>query len=362
MKRFTWLIVLLVPLLALALPGRAFAKGLLADKVVIGQDFVLSSGQALEGSLIVVGGNVTLEAGSRVNGDTVVVGGNLNVSGEIDGNLIDFGKTVSLASTALVTGDVTALGGRLSMANGARVLGNVNEGFRGPFLFNFPNWNIPQFQPNFSPIFDRLWFFFRTFLWAAIAVLVVLFLPQQTERTGRAALKQPFTAGALGLLTVVITPLVLVILAITILLIPVALVGALLLALAWMFGLVSLGYMVGKRLQELTRQEWAPAVAAALGTFLLVFVINGMRNLIPCIFWIVPAATGMVGLGAVILTRFGTQSYPPFAPLPPAGFSQPPAQYSPPAPPAPPASEPPFTPFMQEPPPPAPPGEGGSDA
>ena len=109
--------------------------------------------------------------------------------------------------------------------------------------------------------------------------------------------------------------------------------AALLLALAWAFGLVSLGYMVGKRMQEMTRQEWAPAVAAGLGTFLLVLVINGMRSLIPCIFWVVPAATGMVGLGAVILTRFGTQTYPPFASLPPAGFGQPPLPPAPPAPP-----------------------------
>jgi hypothetical protein len=351
MKRHAWLIVVLIPLLALALPGRALAKGLLEDKVVIGQDYVLSSGQELDGSLVVVGGNAILEAGSRVNGDVVVVGGNLTASGEINGNVVNFGKAVTLSSTALVTGDVTTLGGSLNMADGARVLGNVNEGFRGPFSFNFPNWNVPQIQPNFNPFFDRVWFFFRTFLWAALAVLVVLFLPQQTERAGRAALKQPFTAGALGLLTIVIAPVVLILLAITILLIPVALVGALLLALAWAFGLVSLGYMVGKRLEEITHQEWAPAVAAGLGTFLLVLVINGMHSLIPCLFWVVPAATGMVGLGAVILTRFGTQTYPPFAPLPPAGFGQPPAAPTPPAPPAPPASEPPFTPFAQEPPP-----------
>ncbi len=344
MKRYRLLILLLIPLLILALPGRAFAKGLLEDKVVIGQDYVLSSGQVLDGALIVVGGNVILEAGSRVNGDTVVVGGNLSASGEIHGNVVNFGKSVTLSATALVTGDITALGGSLNIADGARVLGNVNEGFRGPFYFNFPNRYIPQFQTDLNPFFDRLWFFFRTFLWAALAVLVVLFLPLQTERTGQAALKQPFTAGALGLLTVIIAPLVVLFLAITILLIPVALVAALLLALAWAFGLVSLGYLVGKRMQELTHQEWAPAVAAGLGTFLLILVINGMRSLIPCIFWVIPAATGMVGLGAVILTRFGTQTYPPFASLPPASFGQPPA------PPSPPAGEPPFTPFAQEPP------------
>jgi hypothetical protein len=343
MKRYTLLILLLIPLLILALPGRALAKGLLEDKVVIGQDYVLNNGQVLDGSLIVVGGDVILEAGSRVNGDTVVVGGDLTAGGEIHGNVVNFGKSVSLSATALVTGDVTVLGGRMNMADGARVLGNVNEGFRGPFNFNFPNTTIPPFQFHFDPLFDRLRFFFFTFLWAALAVLLVLFLPHQTERAGQAALKQPFTAGALGLLTVIIAPLVVLVLAITILLIPVALVAALLLALAWAFGLVSLGYMVGKRMQELTHQEWAPAVAAGLGTFLLILVINGMRSLIPCIFWVVPAATGMIGLGAVILTRFGTQTYPPFASLPPASFGQPPA------PPSPPAGEPPFIPFAQEP-------------
>jgi hypothetical protein len=103
-------------------------------------------------------------------------------------------------------------------------------------------------------------------------------------------------------------------------------------AIAWIFGLIALGMEVGKRLAELAKQEWAPAVSAGLGTFVLIFVLNGLDMLIPCAGWVFPALAGMLGLGAVLLTRFGMQDYPLL--ITP---SMPPAPSAPPSPPAPPA-------------------------
>jgi len=67
---------------------------------------------------------------------------------------------------------------------------------------------------------------------------------------------------------------------------------------------------------------------------LLVIVLNGLQAVVPCVGWVFPAIAGMVGLGAVILTRFGTQPYPQAAPFEAA--PPPPA----PAVPAPPAASP----------------------
>jgi energy-coupling factor transporter transmembrane protein EcfT len=110
-----------------------------------------------------------------------------------------------------------------------------------------------------------------------------------------------------------VLPIVLVLLAITICLSPVSLIGGALLAIAWAFGLIAIGTEVGKRLAEIFKQEWAIAVEAALGTFILILVFNGAA-LIPCVGWLLRAVVGIVGLGAVLLTRFGTQDYPPALP------------------------------------------------
>jgi len=54
-------------------------------------------------------------------------------------------------------------------------------------------------------------------------------------------------------------------------------------------------------------------LSAALGTFVLNFVTNGI-GFIPCIGWLVPFMVSMLGLGAVFLSRFGTQPYPQVVP------------------------------------------------
>ena len=55
--------------------------------------------------------------------------------------------------------------------------------------------------------------------------------------------------------------------------------------------------------------EWAPAISAGVGTFILFFVFGGFSELIPCIGWIPQTLVGIWGLGAVLMTRFGTQDY-----------------------------------------------------
>jgi hypothetical protein len=72
--------------------------------------------------------------------------------------------------------------------------------------------------------------------------------------------------------------------------------------------MVAMGLEVGNRLSEATNQEFQPVVAAGLGTLILGLVINGI-GLIPCIGWVVPFLVGIIGTGAVLMTRFGRHEY-----------------------------------------------------
>jgi hypothetical protein len=74
------------------------------------------------------------------------------------------------------------------------------------------------------------------------------------------------------------------------------------------FGWIALGLEVGKRLAIALNQEYQPVVMAGLGTLVLSLVVNGI-NFIPCVGWFAPFLVSAVGLGGVILSRFGTQTY-----------------------------------------------------
>ena len=124
--------------------------------------------------------------------------------------------------------------------------------------------------------------------------------------SAQAVVAQPFMVGSIGLLTVFVAPVAVVILAITLILIPVALAAVILLVLAWLFGVVALGMVVGDRMTQASHRDMEPVFSAGLGTLVLAIVVSTAQH-VPCVGWIAPALVGLVGLGAAVITMFGTR-------------------------------------------------------
>ncbi len=311
----------LVLALAFALPATAFAGGLYDSRVVFGGDFTLYSGEVLNGDLAIFGGNARLQKGSTVEGSVAVIGGNLDANGEIHGDLIVAGGNADLGSNAVIRGDVWEIGGNVSRGS-ARIEGDYYEGEGldiplniDDFAFTFTR-DFRDFTHNFrglpfglvSTQTRVIGYLFQSFMLAALAVLVVVFWPKPTSRVASTVIGQPVATGGIGLLTIVVAPILLVLLMITICLIPVSIIGIIILVVAVVFGWIALGLEVGKRLGIALNQEYQPVVMAGLGTLVLSLVVNGI-NFIPCVGWLAPFLVGAVGLGGVILSRFGTQTY-----------------------------------------------------
>lgn len=314
MKRL--FVVLSVALVALlAFPTTALAAGWKDGRVVIGGTFTLKDGQVLQGDLLVIGGTATLEAGSQVTGTVGLVGGSIDVFGTIDGDLASVGGNLHLAPSAVVHGDLATLGSEVSRDLGAVVEGQVTSGeVNRPLDLTVPGTYLPRFPRTFidlSPLsrtFDIGWYFLRAFLLAALAVLLVMFWPLRAGRVAQSMVAQPLAAGALGLLSFVVAVPVIVFLLLTICLSPLAFLGGLVLVVAYTFGWIAIGLEVGQRLAAAFRQDWSLAVSAGVGTLVLTIVTYGI-DFIPCVGWIAPAAVYCLGLGAVLLTRFGGQDY-----------------------------------------------------
>ena len=301
------------------------------DKLVMGGTYTLKEGETLSGSLIVMGGMATVETGATVEGDGVVLGGTMTVDGKIEGDLVIVGGLVNLGDSAVIEGDASVISGHIDQSESAVIEGSIIDELELPFIapgtipghLNSPQWSLqaPFSGPLMSGIgllWDGLWLLLRSFLWAVVAILVVLFVPNPVERVARTAVNQPWVSGGLGFLTTVAAVTILGFLAITIICIPVSFVGLLVLVLGWAYGIIVLGAEVGKRLARMMHREWALPVTAALGTFILTLVVNLLGAVVPCVGWVAPALIGFWGLGAVLLTRFGTREYPEGPALPPA--------------------------------------------
>ncbi|MFZ6027387.1 MAG: hypothetical protein ACOYYS_06700 [Chloroflexota bacterium] len=325
--------LLLLSFFALAFPASALAAGPQADgrpdKIIFGGNFTLESGDTLAEGLVVFGGSVVIEKNATVSGDIAVMGGDLDCAGLIEGNVLVMGGEVSLGETAIVERDVVTLGGTFNRAPGARIEGDVvsemPDGLRlsvdGPRVFvpSFTEEYLDGVYMNYiPPVWGGLWFLWAPFAMltmAALAMIVVMFWPKPIERIADAAVAQPLIAGGMGLLTVIVLPfalVVMVVFCVTIVAIPIVIVG---LGLAALMGWIAIGLELGKRIAVVFKQDWHPALAAGIGVFLLTLVAAGVDQAfrliwLSCIGWVVPTAIGLVALGAALLTRFGTVAYP----------------------------------------------------
>lgn len=302
--------------------------------VVIGGSAVLETGSTFFGDLVVIGGSTTLQEEAEVNGAVVTIGGSLTVNTEVKGDLVSIGGPTLLQETAHIRGDVITIGGPVQKTEGAQVDGELIDNPTPPMQPSQPEVNIPVDSPRFdvdvNPFWEAFWLFARSVGYGVLALLIVLFLPQQTRRVADAAVRQPLMSGGMGVLTYILFIVVIVALALfsvliitLILTIPLIVVVSLLLSAGMAFGWIALGTEVGVRLIGLFNREWPLPVSAALGTFLMTLVADGV-GFIPCIGWMVPFILTLLAIGAVATTRFGTQA---------AAFtaSQAEAEYVPPA-------------------------------
>ena len=275
-------------------------------QVIFGSNYTVKSGDTFEGDLVVFGGNVTIEEDASLNGDLVVIGGTVKSNGKTSGRIVVVGGQVSLEKSALVAKDVVMIGSQLEKAEGAEVKGNIVNNVAPTIsvptaripptepvapAVPIPDVPIPNIHIDFNP--------FKIFVWVigvpAFAMLLALFWQPQIERTGQAIVSQPLIVGAIGLLSVVVAAVLFL-----------TFLPPVLLVLAWFFGVVAMGAEVGERFTKAINQAWSPVLTIGFGTFLLV-VAGGVIGWIPCVGWLIVFLFGLVGVGAAVITLFGTR-------------------------------------------------------
>jgi len=296
------------------------------EGLVIGQSYRLGSGKTLNNDLTVIGGNAVLDEDSTVNGDVAVLGGNVTINGTVNGEVSVLGGYVYLDDNAVVKGSVNSLGGTVQRSDQAVIEGK--SAIETPATPRITTMRTPNMQISFDPITGPLMAIFQGLALAALAVLATLFIPAHMERTGKAVVSQPFGSGGVGCLTL----LVLVVMTITIILIPVSAIGFVAAGIAALFGWLAMGLILGRQIAVWLKQTWTEPVSAGVGTMVRTLVAS-LINIIPCIGWTFSIVLGLAALGAVVLTRFGTQVYPsPYAHMSaprPGPYTPPPAANAP---------------------------------
>jgi len=256
----------------------------------VGGTIIVDTNQLVCNDLTAVGSTVVING--TVRGDVVVFGGNVTIAGIVDGNVDLYGGTVTLQSSSHVHGNINLYAGNWMKGDGAQLDGAVIYHTRqvgwlllGSSEFSFPFWPI--------------------LTWVALGLFLTWLLPEHVMFVRTTIAIKPRRSLLIGLLSALLALPVFVVLIALIITIPVAIIVALGLIAAWALGTVAFGWVIGEHVVRLVAPHRSTRpVQVVVG--LTVLVLAGSLPYIGC--WISIGA-GLLGLGAVFLSRFGTRLY-----------------------------------------------------
>ncbi len=298
--------------LVLAFASPALAQGPeRPGQVVFGRDITIAENETALGDLIAFGGNVTVAPRARVTGAVVAFGGDVTVGGEVGDSVVSFGGSVSLLPGSVVRQDVAALGGRVNRAETARVDGYVSGGG------NIFPWGGDRQAPRIAPLTWRMPFdsvllgllngLVTLIVLTGLAVVLVALFPRPIAGVQATMAGQPGNSAGIGCLALIVAggltlPLIVTCIG------PFLLWAAILATMV--YGLAGLGLWVGTRLSGAAIDAPRnPLAATAAGTALVVILLS-LLNAVPlinCVGFVFNLLVASLVLGAVILSKFGTQ-------------------------------------------------------
>ncbi len=280
------------------------------------------------GDIVRFGEDITIEEGEVINGDVVAIGGDIRIAGTVAGDVVAVGGDVIAESTAVIRGDAVSIGGRVTKEPGAQLRGSrIGTPFPPKFLFRWgtKGWIPPHpYHPRFTPGAGFTLVLFFVFL--CLSLLITLFLPNHIKRINASIEGGFLKAGLVGLLVDILILPVFVMLCITIIGIPVALlVEPIVLFVALILGFAGIGFFLGEKINQTTSLTLSsPLTKVLVGgiiiellPFLAILVgigggIFGPISLVLHIVgWLTLYLGWTVGFGAVFLTRFGTRPLSP---------------------------------------------------
>jgi len=320
------------------------------DVVILDGDLDVEEDATVNGDVILFNGHLSVGMGATVNGDVVLMNGNADVDGTITGDIVLFNGGLDAGETAVVSGDCALLNGDLedTTATGLNCTDVADmptfsmPGMSMPSAPSVPSIpsvpsvpsvpDVPSVHVSSGPSFfaQLSWAAMQSLVLAAIAFGIATLFPTQLRQIETTAREKTVASGMVGTLTAVCTTLIILFLipvsiiltfvCIGLLGFPIMFIMGMVLALATFAGWFGIGSWVGTKMAQLLNlKNRSLPITAALGMATLVFGL-GVIDAVPFFFGetIIVFLLGMVGLGAVVSTRFGTQgeTTAPSAPSP----------------------------------------------
>ena len=268
---------------------------------------------AEEKSIIKIGSDVVIEEGQKVR-HVITIGGQITVSGAVESHVVAVGGSVVLTKTAFVGGNVVTLGGVIVMARDSQVNGNLME-MNSSNLYDTLTTALSSEWEGWSWIFAVISLAIFLVL-MVVALLIVALLPKPVRVVADAIGENTFKVvlcGLLGLVLIAPLALLLTISVVGIALIPLEVIVV---VCSILLGFIAVGQLIGRKVYQLLKRPNPGMVRETFWGLIILWLVGWL----PYIGWMAKAVAIVIGLGAALVTRFGTyqggKSSPP-PPVPP---------------------------------------------
>ena len=318
---------------------RTIINGTINGDVLAAGDTITVNGK-INGSIIAVGSTINIDG--EVTHAVRVAGGNVNISGNVGGDLVVAGGQVDIASTAIIGGDlvfgagtiqinapigddVKGGGGEVTIKN--VVAGNVEIGaknlvinstanIRGNLIYVSKNeaeiqsgakiggtttQKVPEVKEPVVPTLG-IWGKVIAFLMTLLAGIVIILIAPQRAKAAVASIKRkPWLSLGWGAIILFATPIAAIVTLITVIGVPVGLLGLTLYGIAIYLSQIAVGLFIGYWIIGYFSNVESRGIL--VGALALGLAVLTLLKLIPYVGFPLWLATALFGIGAMVLSQ-----------------------------------------------------------
>lgn len=244
----------------LSLGGNLNIKGNInGDVRVVGANVVVENN--ISGDLVVVGSNVTLNESTKVSGDIILVGGSININNISEKHLRVVSGSTFISGKILSTANITSE--KIHILEGSEISGDLSyfsprqaildEGSKvsGSVSFN----KVDSIKENglvkhLIVSFLNFWMLFRFITTLILTFILVYVFKIFSQNTALQSIKDFWKSFLTGLLTFIFVPVAVVILSISLILLPVAILAGMIYAGIFIISNAVAGIALGALLKK----------------------------------------------------------------------------------------------------------------
>ena len=322
-----------------------------------GNIVTISSVEVIDGDLYVTGGTIIID--STINGDLIAAGRTIMINGTVNGSIIAAGETVningevthavrvmgktlnisgtigrdllvacrdfSMVSTAeiggdlllgagtacingLIKGDLNSGVNRLTIASTASIQGKLNyiSGNEaniqsGAQIKGTINHKLPEVKEKQVAGIGLWWIVIGFLMTLVLGIIIVLLAPIRVKAVTDSIRTRPWASLGWGAVILIATPIIALIVCITIIGLPLGLIALVLYAIAIYLTQLFVGLLIGQLIIGAFRG--VETRAALVGALVLGLAILRLLRLIPFVGFFFGLATVLFGLGAILVSE-----------------------------------------------------------